>query len=77
MLSRGVRPLKNFSLLDLLRVWAAATGLVLAATYFGALYYGVKATTLAMLPMLVAAIGGFELFLFSQDVWLKWRASRG
>jgi hypothetical protein len=69
--------LNQFTLLDLLRVWAALTGLVLAAAYFGALYFGVKAPMLAMLPLLIAAIGGFELFLFSQDVWLKWRDSRG
>lgn len=69
MLSGGVRPLKQLSMLDLLRVWAAVTGLLLAAWYFGALYFGVKPSP--MLPMLVAAIGGFELFLFSQDLWLK------
>ena len=69
MRPRGVRPLKQLSMLDLLRVWAAVTGLLLAAWYFGALYLGVKASP--MLPMLVSAIGGFELFLFSQDLWLK------
>jgi hypothetical protein len=69
--------LKNFSLLDLLRIWAALTGLVLAAGYFAALFFGVKTPVVTMLPMLVAAIGGFELFLFSQDMWLRWRASRG
>jgi hypothetical protein len=68
---------KQFSLLDLLRVWAAVTGLLLAIWYFGALYLGAMAYASPMLPMLIASIGGFELFLFSQDVWLKWRASRG
>jgi hypothetical protein len=61
--------------LDLIRVWAALTGLLLTAWFFGALYLGMKASP--MLPMLVSAIGGFELFLFSQDLWLKRRGSRG
>lgn len=75
MLSRGVRPLKQLSLLDLLRVWAAVTGLLLVLGYFAAVYASFAvAPTIAMM---VVAIGGFELFLFSQDVWLKWRASRG
>jgi hypothetical protein len=66
---------KQLSLLDLLRVWAAVTGLLLVAGYFGALYLGVGASP--MLPMLVSAIGGFELFLFTQDLWLKWRREHG
>ena len=77
MLSRGVRPLKQLSLLDLLRVWAAVTGLLLAAWYFGALYLGARAYALPSLPLLIAAIGGFELFLFSQDLWLKRRGENG
>ena len=75
MLSRGVRPLKQLSLLDLLRVWAAITGLLLVLGFFGAAYAGLAIAP--MLAMMVVAIGGFELFLFSQDMWLKWRASRG
>ena len=54
---------------DLMRVWAALTGIVLAALYFGQVYDGAKVTD--MLPMLIAAIGGFELFLLSQDFWLR------
>jgi zinc transporter ZupT len=75
VLSRGVRPLSQLSLLDSLRVWAAVTGLLLVIGFFAAPYLGVVASP--MLPMLVAAIGGFELFLFAQDVWLKRRANRG
>ncbi len=75
MLSRGVRPLKQLSLFDLMRVWAAVTGLVLVAGFFAAPYLGVVASPLV--PLLVAAIGGFELFLFSQDMWLKRRGTRG
>jgi zinc transporter ZupT len=75
VLSRGVRPLNQLSVFDLMRVWAAVTGLVLVAGFFAAPYLGVVASPL--LPLLVAAIGGFELFLFSQDMWLKRRRTRG
>ena len=75
MLSRGVHPLNQLSVFDLMRVWAAVTGLALVAGFFAAPFLGVVASPL--LPLLVAAIGGFELFLFSQDVWLKRRGSRG
>ncbi len=54
---------------DMLRVWAAVTGILVAALYFAQVYDGVKVTD--MLPMLIAAIGGFELFLLSQDFWLR------
>ena len=67
--------MKQLSLLDSLRVWAAVTGLLLAIGYFGALYVG--AAISPTLAMLIVAIGGFELFLFAQDVWLKRSRSRG
>lgn len=54
---------------DMTRMWAMVTGLALAALYFGALYLGFRPSE--TLPMLVTAIGGFELFLFGQDFWLK------
>ncbi|MES2493630.1 MAG: hypothetical protein V4579_10170 [Pseudomonadota bacterium] len=54
---------------DLMRVWAALTGLALAAWYFLQLYNGVKVSD--MLPMLIAGVGGFELVLYAQDLWLK------
>jgi hypothetical protein len=59
----------------MMRVWAAITGLVLAVWYFGATYLAMQPSHL--LPMLVAAIGGFELFLYAQDVWLKRRRRNG
>jgi apolipoprotein N-acyltransferase len=62
-------------MLDQMRVWAAVTGLALAMWYFVSLYIGMKPSP--MLPMLVAAIGGFELFLYAQDLWLKRKGSRG
>ena len=57
------------STFDLMRAWAALTGLVLALCYFGALYLGMRPGN--MLPMLVTAIGGFELALYGQDLLLK------
>lgn len=65
MLSRGVRPL-NREIFDMMRVWAALTGVALALCYFAMAYLGLKPSE--TLPMLVAGIGGFELFLFAQDV---------
>lgn len=73
MLSRGVCPLKTT--FDLMRVWAAITGLVLVAWFFGALYLGLKVSE--MVPMMAVAIGGFEMMLFGQDLLLKRGRSRG
>ncbi|MFC3174252.1 hypothetical protein ACFOD9_08310 [Novosphingobium bradum] len=56
---------------DLMRVWAALTGLALAAGYFVALFMGVKLSD--TLPMLISAIGGFEGVLYGQDLWFKRR----
>jgi len=51
------------------------TGVALAVWYFAAVYLDLQPT--AVLPMLVTAIGGFELFLFGQDQWLKRRGKHG
>lgn len=59
---------------DMMRVWAAATGLALVVWYFAGLHYGFKVSEL--LPMLVTAIGGFEMFLYGQDVWLRKKKSK-
>jgi len=67
VLSGGVYPVK--STFDLMRLWAMLTGLVLAAWYFGELYLGAKATE--TLPMLISAIGGFEMFHYAQDILIK------
>jgi hypothetical protein len=61
--------------MDQLHVWAAVTGLLLTALFFGRLWLGLDSSPL--LPMLVSAIGGFELFLYSQDIWLKRRGRHG
>lgn len=63
------------STFDLMRVWAALTGLILAAWYFGSLWFGLKMSD--TLPMLISGIGGFELVLFGQDIWLKRRRLNG
>jgi hypothetical protein len=60
---------------DMTRVWAMMTGLALAACYFAALYFGFEVSE--VLPMLVTAIGGFEMFLYGQDVWLKRKSKHG
>ena len=60
---------------DMTRMWAMLTGLALAVWYFGALYLGSRPSDL--LPMLLTAIGGFELFLFTQDQWLKRKRKHG
>lgn len=56
---------------DMMRVWAAVTGLLLAGWFFLQLYMGGKPSE--QLPMLVAGIGGFELFLTMQDVMRRRR----
>ena len=61
--------------LDMMRVWAAITGLVLVALVFVQMYLGMKVTD--TLPMLAASIAGFELFLFAQDVANKRKRRRG
>jgi hypothetical protein len=61
--------------LDMMRVWAAITGLVLVALVFGQMLLGMKLTD--RLPMLAAAIAGFELFLFAHDEVNKRRRRRG
>ncbi|MGH6743398.1 hypothetical protein EDF58_101619 [Novosphingobium sp. PhB57] len=65
----------KFNTLELTRIWAAVTGVSLALWYFAAVYLDLQPT--ALLPMLVTAIGGFELFLFGQDQWLKRRGKHG
>ena len=61
--------------LDMMRVWAAITGLVLVALVFVQMALGMKLSD--TLPMLAASIAGFELFLFAQDVVNKRKGRRG
>ena len=61
--------------LDMMRVWAALTGLVLVALVFVQMALGAKVTD--TLPMLAASIAGFELFLFAQDEVNKRKRRRG
>ena len=50
-------------------VLACTTGLVLALLY--ALAFLNKSPSAELLAMLVAAVGGFEMYLFAQDVRRK------
>lgn len=61
----------------MVRVWAAITGVMLAAWALIAYFTGFGLNE--SVGMLVAGIGGFELFLTAQDVWLRRRTggSRG
>ena len=61
--------------LEMMRVWAAITGLVLVVLVFGEMSLGYAVTN--TLPMLAASIAGFELFLFAQDIVNKRRGRRG
>ena len=60
---------------DMLRVWAAITGLVLVVLVFVQIWLGRTVTD--TLPMLAASIAGFELYLFGQDQLDKWKRRRG
>jgi hypothetical protein len=55
----------NLNSVEMMRVWAALTGLVLTAIYFGAVWLGDVHSDL--LPMLVAGIAGFELYFFLRE----------
>ena len=61
--------------MDMLRVWASITGLVLVALVFVQMAMGMKITD--TLPMLAASIAGFEMFLFAQDEVNKRKRRRG
>jgi hypothetical protein len=56
----------NRETFDIMRVWAALTGVVLAVFYFVLLYLELAPSE--TIPMLVSGIGGFELVLFAQDL---------
>ena len=62
-------------MIDQMRVWAGVTGLLLTAWFFGALWLGFAMEQ--TLPMLVTGIGGFELFLYAQDLVRRRRARNG
>lgn len=72
MLSGGVYPVKQDQTRQL-SILACVTGLVLAAVYFLAIWNGTAVPD--WMAMMISAIGGFELFMFGQSLWLK-RADR-
>lgn len=55
-------------------ILAAATGLILIAFYFLALY--LNADTADWLPNVIACIGGFELYMFGQERWEAIKSKR-
>lgn len=65
----------TLSSVDMIRVWAGLTGLCLVAFYFGVLSVGgLPSQTVAALA---AGIGGFEIFFFGREQWLKRRGKHG
>lgn len=74
MLSRGVYPVKLCNL-DQLRVWAALTGLLLAAAYFAMVWLGLENRD--SLVMLTVSVAGFELFFLTQELSQAWRQRNG
>ena len=65
----------KLSSIEMIRVWAAATGLFLVALYSGVMSTGTEPSPL--IAMLATAIAGFEIFFFGQDQWLKRRGKHG
>ena len=65
----------RFTPVERIRIFAAMTGLFLVALYFGVMSDG--QTPSPMIAMLASAIGGFEIFFFGQDQWLKRRGKHG
>lgn len=49
---------------------ACLAGLATALVFFVATFNGTP--TPAWMPMLVAAVGGYELFQWGQSLWFKW-----
>lgn len=52
-----------------LSILACVSGLLLVAVFFAGLWSGNPAPD--WLPMMISAIGGFELFMFGQSLWLR------
>ncbi|KQM17397.1 hypothetical protein [Novosphingobium sp. Leaf2] len=65
----------KYNTVDLIRIWASLTGLFLIGLYFVVLWAGIAPSP--MIAMLGTAIGGFEIFFFGQDQWLKRRGKHG
>ncbi|EIZ80262.1 hypothetical protein WSK_1054 [Novosphingobium sp. Rr 2-17] len=65
----------KYNTVEMIRIWASLTGLFLVALYFAVLWAGI--TPPSTIAMLATATGGFELFFFGQDQWLKRRGKHG
>ncbi len=60
---------------ELMRVWAMLTGMAIVALYFALL--ALQKPMPEVIPMLAAAIAGFEMMLFGQEIWFKRGMNRG
>lgn len=65
----------KFNTVDMIHIWAVLTGLFLVGLYFVVVWAGIEPSP--MIAMLATAIGGFEIFFFGQDQWLKRRGKHG
>lgn len=65
----------KYNTVEMIRIWASLTGLLLVGIYFLSMWAGVAPSP--MIAMLATAIGGFEIFFFGQDQWLKRRGKHG
>lgn len=61
----------KYSSIDLLRIWAAITGLFLTLAYFVMVYVG--RGNPEQVVLLTVAIAGFELFFFAQEISQRFR----
>lgn len=67
--------MSSSSTIDRVRFLAILTGLLLTGLYFVVMV--LEFAPSPMIAMLATAIGGFEIFLFGQDQWLKRRGKHG
>ncbi|MYL96860.1 hypothetical protein GR702_03605 [Novosphingobium sp. FGD1] len=65
----------KYNTVDMIRIWASLTGLFLVGLYFVVIWAGIEPSP--TIAMLATAIGGFEIFFFGQDQWLKRRGKHG
>jgi len=61
----------KYSSIDLLRIWAAITGLFLTLAYFVMVYVG--RGNPEQVVLLTVATAGFELFFFAQEISQRFR----
>ena len=65
----------NSDVFKALSVWSCLTGFILAVFYFSALW--LEFATPVWLPMLIAIIGGYELYMYFSDLRSRTGAGGG